>query len=340
LCGCDQPFTDWQYGAFMTRPLTSATLCLAALALAGSAAGWVSADDLFSSIKIDTVFTPPAATSTPTPSRPDEKSERIQRVLNITQLTDILRDAGLEPEADEATVLVKLQQSRWTFPIVLGLDEQREQIVMIVRLADFTGKSALASERLLALLGASRELRPAFFSYSEKNKRVELMMGIDNDAISPRLLREELRRLAQMAENTAGLWEVSAASNNVAAAPATPATGSKPAGQNLTINTNTNRPNNAAPAAAAGSLVGKWSAARSAKEAFAIQLNADNTFVLVYVKDGKQSRSSGQFALAGGQLTLTGSDGTKFSGSISGVTAKTFEFTPPNTAKLTFQKAA
>ena len=62
--------------------------------------------------------------------------------------------------------------------------------------------------------------------------------------------------------------------------------------------------------------------------------------MLVYVKDGKQSRSSGQFTLAGGQLTLTGSDGTKFSGSVGGVTAKTFEFTPPNTAKLTFQKAA
>jgi len=326
----------------MTRQLAHAILCLSALVWAGQAARPAAADDLFSSIPIDTVFTPPSADAKSTPARSDEKAERVQRVLNITQLTDILRDAGLEPEADEAAVLVKLQQSRWTFPIVLGLDEQREQIVMLVRLADFTGKPALSSDRLLALLGASRELRPAFFSYSEKNKRVELMMSLDNDSISPRLMREELRRLAQMAENTASLWEVTAANNVAATTPAANAAGGKPAGQNITINTNSARQNAAAPAAAsaASSLLGKWSAARSEKEAFAIQLNSDSTFVLVYVKDGKQSRSSGQFTLAGGQLTLTGSDGTKFSGSVGGVTAKTFEFTPPNTAKLTFQKAA
>jgi hypothetical protein len=165
------------------------------------------------------------------------------------------------------------------------------------------------------------------------------MMSLDNDSISPRLMREELRRLAQMAENTASLWEVAA--NNVAAS--APAAGGKPAGQNITINTSAAKQNAAAPAAGtstASSLLGKWSAARSEKEAFAIQLNADNTFVLVYVKDGKQSRSSGQFTLSGGQLTLTGSDGAKFSGSVGSVTAKTFDFTPPSTAKLTFQKAA
>jgi hypothetical protein len=326
----------------MTRQLTLAILCLSALVWAGQAARPAAADDLFSSIPIDSVFTPPSTDTKTTPARSDEKAERIQRVLNITQLTDILRDAGLEPEAEEAAVLVKLQQSRWTFPIVLGLDEQREQIVMLVRLADFAGKPALSSDRLLALLGASRDLRPAFFSYSDKNKRIELMMSLNNDSISPRLMREELRRLAQMAENTASLWEVAATNNTAAAAPAAPATGGKPAGQGITINTNSTKQNTAAPAAAsnASSLLGKWSAARSEKEAFAIQLNADNTFVLVYIKDGKQSRSSGQFTLAGGQLTLAGSDGAKFSGSVSGITAKTFEFTPPSSAKLTFQKAA
>jgi hypothetical protein len=333
----------------MTRPLSS-LLCLAALVLAGSSAQTALADDLFSSIPIDTVFAPKSGEGNARPARPDEKSERIQRVLNITQLTDILRDAGLEPESDEAAVLVKIQHARWTFPIVLGLDESQERIVMLVRLADLAGKPALSSDRLLALLGAGREMRPASFTYSEKNKRVEMLMTIENDAISPRMLREELRKLAQLAENTSGLWDVSAAISNVAAtSPAAPATGTKPAGQNLTINTSAGAKGNAPPASsvpatnpptAVGSLLGKWSAARSAKEAFAIQLNTDNTFVLVYIKDGKQSRSTGKFTLSGSQLTLTGNDGVQFSGSVSGVTAKTFDFAPPSGAKLTFQKAA
>jgi hypothetical protein len=89
------------------------------------------------------------------------------------------------------------------------------------------------------------------------------------------------------------------------------------------------------------SLVGKWSAVRSAKEAFALQLNTDGSFVLVYVKDGKQSRSTGKYALSDGLLTLTTSDGSKFSGSLGNVSARSFEFIPQSAAsKLTFQRAS
>jgi hypothetical protein len=162
----------------MTRNFPRFALCLTALVLAGQAARPASADDLFSSIPIDTVFAPPSASTTPTPGRPDEKADRIVRVLNITQLTDLLRDAGLEPEADESAVLVKLQHSRWTFSVVLGLDESGEQIVILMRLADLAGKASLPSERLLALLSANREHRPAVFSYSDKHKRIELMLNL------------------------------------------------------------------------------------------------------------------------------------------------------------------
>lgn len=318
-------------------------MCLAAATMPLVLVQPALADDLFSSIPIDTVFSPKTEDSQSL--RPSEKTERIQRVLNITQLTDILRDAGLEPESDESSVLVKIQHGRWTFSMVLGLDESQGKIIILVRLLDLTGKPALPADRLLALLSAGRELRPASFTYSDKNKRLELLVTIDNDAISPRMLREELRRLAQIADSTSGLWDMTAAGNVATSAPTAPAAGTRPSSQNITINTakNPSQPSAAAPpatAAAGGSLLGKWSAARSAKEAFAIQLNADNTFVLVYVKDGKQSRSSGKYSLSGSQLTLSGSDGTQFSGAISGVTARSFEFAPPSGAKLSFQKAA
>lgn len=326
----------------MTRQIP-ACLCLAATLVAVSITPGAVADDLFSSIPIDTVFAP--KTDDSQPLRPSEKTERIQRVLNVTQLTDILRDAGLEPESDESTAQVKIQHGRWTFPMVLGLDESQGKIIVLVRLVDLAGKPALPADRLLALLSAGRELRPASFTYSDKNKRLELLVTIDNDSISPRMLREELRRLAQLAESTAGLWDAPAAGNVSTSAPPSPAASTRPSSQNLTINTAKNGAAGqaAAPpatAAAGGSLIGKWSAARSQKEAFAIQLNADNTFVLVYVKDGKQSRSSGKFTLSGSQLTLTGSDGTQFSGAISSVSARSFEFAPPSGTKLTFQKAA
>jgi len=305
----------------------------------------LAADDLFSRVPIDSVFTPPARQSAvPGPGGQMPQPEVGKRVLNINQLVDLLRDSGLEPESDgEKTATVKLQHARWTFPVMLGLTEERDQLLFVLLLSGLESKTALSQEQLLALLAANVEHRPAVFSYSEKRKRLELLSSLPNEEITPRVIRDELRRLASAAESTAALWESSGGSATgsgpapaVTAPAAPPQTAATPPAQ-------ATRPAAAAPAKAASvNLIGKWSAARSNKEAFALQLNSDGTFVLVYVKDGKQSRSTGKFALADGQLTLTTSDGSKFSGSLSNASARSFEFIPQSSAasKLTFQRAS
>jgi hypothetical protein len=73
-------------------------------------------------------------------------------------------------------------------------------------------------------------------------------------------------------------------------------------------------------------VIGKWSAAQTDKGAFALQLDADGSFMLVHIKDGKQSHSTGKFTVTDGQLTLTTSKGATFSGNISNLTARSFEF--------------
>ena len=96
----------------------------------------------------------------------------------------------------------------------------------------------------------------------------------------------------------------------------------------------------AGDAAQSEGVVGKWSAARSKTEAFAMQLNSDGKFMLVAVKNGKETKSEGQFTFREGQLTLAAKDGGKLIGSVSALTADAFEFTPQNVAagKLTFKR--
>jgi hypothetical protein len=322
-------------GVIMTRFYLQSAFCLSAVALASVLTGGAAAEDeLFTRIKIDTVFNKDAEPP-PTTTRGNDTVEKRVRVLNVAQLGDLLKEAGMEPEVGEAAVSVKTQHSKWTFTSVLGLDENRQQIVVLMRLLDLEGKSPISAERLTMMLTVNRDLRPAMFTYSEKNKRLELLKGLDNDQISGRMLRDELKRLAQLAENMAPLWEVEAAPapSTTAPAPTSPAPNSvanKPA------------PQPAAPApAATNTMLGQWLATRSAKEAFAMQLNADNSFTLVYVKDGKQSKSTGKYTLTGSQLSLSTNDGGKFSGSVTNITSKSFDFTAPNSAsKLTFQKAS
>jgi uncharacterized protein (TIGR03066 family) len=189
-------------------------------------------------------------------------------------------------------------------------------------------------------LAANREQQPAFFTYSEKQSRLELVLSMTNAEISPRVLREEIRRLAQIAENTANLWEISNQSSPQAPPGKQVATSVPQATNSAPQRTAQAQPRTTAPAAA-GSILGKWSASRSDKEAFAMQLNADGSFVLVFVNNGKQSRSTGKYTHTGGQLTLTTEGGGKFAGGVANLTATSFEFVPTGKAsKLTFQKAS
>src|SRR5262245_13096971 len=206
----------------MTRYFLKTTCCLSAVALSALLAGGAMAEDeLFTRIPIDTVFS-----KTPeTPAAPSRASanEKSIRVLNIEQLGELLKEAGMEPEVGETAASVKVEQGKRTFTTLLGLDEGRGQVVLIMRLAEMEGKT-LPAERLMMMLTVNRDLRPAMFSYSEKNKRMELIMSLENDQISGRKLKDEIKRLAGIADNMAPLLEVEAAQAPAAAAPSQTAT--------------------------------------------------------------------------------------------------------------------
>jgi hypothetical protein len=151
------------------------------------------------------------------------------------------------------------------------------EICLSFLLTRLDAQKPVSSDRLLGLLGANRKLQPAFFSYIEERKQIELSSSFPNGQVGPKMLREMLQNLSNVAEETANLWDLDGKS--------------------------------------APNLVGKWSAARSNAEAFAMQLNGDGSFVLVSVKNGKQSKAAGRFTFTGGQLALAVSDGGKLVGS-------------------------
>jgi hypothetical protein len=324
----------------MTRPFFLTTLILTAVSQAILLAP-AGADELFSRVPIDSVFSTPSNSQTPNSDSPPA-FDRGRKILNVEQLADMLRDTGLAPESDgEKLVTVKLQHARWTFSIILGTAEDRDELFFVMLLSELDAKQ-MSSEKLLALLAANREHQPAVFSFSDKRKRIELSRVIDNIEITPRVLRAEMQNLAAIAESTASMWELgnvdgSAIAQTPAAAPQ--ATAQPPKSVAAALSPPSQSPTQTV---SSSGLMGKWSAARSAKEAFAMLLSTDGSFVLVYVKDGKQSRSTGKFTLQGSQLTLDSGSGTKIVGSVSNLSQKSFEFTPQNQGglKLTFQKAS
>jgi uncharacterized protein (TIGR03066 family) len=326
-------------GAVMTKSQWMIPMCVAAVAAISFQEMTYGADSPHSRSSIGSIFNEvPGQGGAFQAGRPEPDPSA--KPVTLTRVVELLDEAGLQATVEgENAATLQLKHNRFTLPIAISLDADRERVRLQMQLTDLNGQPALASERLLGLLATNMDFQPMFFSFSDKRKRIELVSSVANVQTSAESLRDELSKMAAIAESTANLWEVNAAA--APAASATPAPSNQPVVNNQAAPSQLNAQTQA-PSAGASNFVGKWSAARSQSEAFAMQLNTDGSFVLVFVKDGKQSKSSGKFTLGGNQMILTTSDGGKFTGQVANLTAKSFEFTPVGgkASKLTFQRAS
>lgn len=290
------------------------------------------ADELFSKVAIDSVYGSDDAASADASS--PSVTRRGRAISNMLELSELLTSAGFEPKSVEGGILtIKVERKPWELPVLVMMNSDESQVRMVMMLSVVKDIQSVKAERMIGLLSANREIENAFFAVSEKRGRVELHRWIDNAAITDSRLRNELNGLAEIAANTEKQWDFSRSeSDDKVSAQTKPAAAAGPA-----ENTSTE---SAKSVAASDSLVGKWAAARSDKEAFAMQLNADNTFALVTVLNGKTTKSTGKFELAGQTLKLIGNDGTRLTGTVTVTSASEFRFQFENSStSLTFKKS-
>lgn len=293
------------------------------------------ADELFSKVAIDSVYgsdeVASDAESSPSVTR------RGRAISNMLELSELLTTAGFEPKSVEGGILtIKVERKPWELPVLVMMNSDESQVRMVMMLSVVKDIQSVKAEQMMALLATNREIENAFFAVSEKRGRVELHRWIDNASITDSRLRNELNNLAEIAANTERQWDFSRSTTGDDASAKTKSAASAGPADNVS-----NEPSQSATSTAStASLVGKWSAARSDKEAFAMQLNADNTFALVTVLNGKTTKSTGKFELAGQTLKLIGADGTRLTGTVTVTSASEFQFQLENSStSLTFKKA-
>ncbi|MCA9225640.1 MAG: hypothetical protein KDA47_08505 [Planctomycetales bacterium] len=290
------------------------------------------ADELFSKVAIDSVYGSDDAASADASS--PSVTRRGRAISNMLELSELLTSAGFEPKSVEGGILtIKVERKPWELPVLVMMNSDESQVRMVMMLSVVKDIQSVKAQRMIGLLSANREIENAFFAVSEKRGRVELHRWIDNAAITDSRLRNELNGLAEIAANTEKQWDFSRSeSGDKVSAQTKPAAAAGPA-----ENTSTEP---AKSVAASDSLVGKWAAARSDKEAFAMQLNADNTFALVTVLNGKTTKSTGKFELTGQTLKLIGNDGTRLTGTVTVTSGSEFRFQFENSStSLTFKKS-
>jgi len=306
------------------------------------------ADDLFSRTPLGSPFSGAKAAGS---NDKGSISDKASRILSADHLAEMLRDAQLSPkvEADDL-VSLKFKYSKGELPAAFTLTDNNTRLWMVFVLAKLEKDKRFTVEQLAGMLTANRDLRPAIFALADGGRRLELHLGIPNEQISPKSLRDNLQSLASVAENTAQLWETAGGvSNTVNSTPPAPPAGEKTSPPSVATASPPEAPTNAPAAAPAtpakapaatptatnrkspsttvpSNLVGKWSALVGDNEALALQINAEGAFVIAHLKDGKTSRSTGTLAMSGTQLSLSGTDGFKMAGKISKISADSFDF--------------
>jgi len=275
-------------------------------------------DDLFSKVRAKSVFEDSSGGDA------DQNSaSKGKRITKTEDLRDLLKSAGFEAKvASSRAVTTDKQLDPWTFPVLLVISEDESQISINLGLATVKDvASELPADKLLQMMTASQDNAPMLFSYHAKRQRTEVSQVLKNKQLTGLMLRDEINRMAILAKNNSDLW-------STAGSKTTP-----PETQKKTATTPSTTPVTAA------TLAGKWSAARSDKEAFAVELTAKGKFNLVYIKDGKQTKSSGTFTVSAGQLSLVGSDGLKLEGRLTVNSSTEFRFEPGKSKALVFKKA-
>lgn len=274
-------------------------------------------DDLFSDVKTKSVFEDETKTSGAAIST--------TRITSAEELRDLLKAAGFEAKvASSRAVSLEKKLDPWTFPVLMVISEDEKQVDIMLGLATIKDVTKeLPVTTLLKMMTASQENAHMLFSYHAKRERTEVSQVIRNQSLTGLMLRDAVNKMALLAKQTSGVWSTSTNESTVVTdakvespAPATPQ-----------------------PATAAPNLAGKWSAARSATEAFAVELKSTGTFNLVYINAGKQTKSSGKFTAKDGSLSLIGSNGLKLEGKLTVQSATEFTFAPANGKELVFTTA-
>jgi hypothetical protein len=280
-------------------------------------------NDLFSDVRTDTVFDSVADSD----SDAKTGAARPKAITNAETLRDVLKAVGFDASVDgNRSVTTTKQLDPWTFPVLVTISEDEKSIGIRLGLSVIKDEQTLSTATLLQLMSASQKYASAQFAYSAKRQRTELSTFMTGNRLTGQQLRDEIIRLAILAKETSAVWVVA----DTKTRSPKPGTAESKAPTPPSMSTVTSSPE---------SLSGTWSATQSETEAFAVAFRSDGTFNLVYINNGKQTRTSGKFTVKTGSLTLTGNDGVRLVGKLTVASDSEFRFTLQNNTVLTFTRA-
>lgn len=269
---------------------------------------------LFTEIGLQDVYS--SSTTKTSPTR--ETAANLPAETGMAAVESMLKELGFKvTQGNNGTVSITVQRNQLRFLATLSVGN-KTRLMIEMPIAKVGAAETLDSSRLLAVLSVGDQLQDVFVSFNRSQNTIKVQHVTDTRVVTSDSIRIKLIEMATVAEKQQSVWK----SNQITAKK--PSTTTSPRA-NSTLR-----------------LAGIWTATVNKNEAFALQIQNDQTFQLVHQRSGKSSVSKGKWQINGQRLALNGDQRAKIAGQVTQTAADAFQLTigtAPATLVLKFKSA-
>jgi hypothetical protein len=134
-------------------------------------------------------------------------SQQTGQALTNESLSTMLSNMGYEPKALSKGFLIAKKVDSWTINVQVVLSPNLTKIGMNANLGKVDKLEDITAPQLLTLLISNGDIDPSCFYIDRDQKKVYLHRSLDNRAVTPAFLREQIDAFCGNVRSTADQWK-------------------------------------------------------------------------------------------------------------------------------------
>jgi hypothetical protein len=121
------------------------------------------------------------------------------------ELKALLAGLGFEPKALSQGFLISTRQDKWTLYVQIRLSGDKTKIGMNANLGKVE-EDGVSGAQWKGLLEANQDIDPSVFFYDKEAKKLYIHRVLDNRAITPGFLKDQIEKFNGNIRETKDLW--------------------------------------------------------------------------------------------------------------------------------------
>jgi hypothetical protein len=147
------------------------------------------------------------------PAKDEKTTAPKSQPLTDESLLTMLENMGYTPTAADLIgggkrYSTRMEHNNITYSVRAALSNDKKKLWLDIPLGGFPKDTAIDSQRLLKLLELNVNLGPTFFSYNKGQNNLYINLPVENQGITPGVLRQQIQWLLQDAGDTKDHWMV------------------------------------------------------------------------------------------------------------------------------------